>query len=132
MKPLPTTSPTGWWIVGLLERRSDPDGAPYWNNYRIIKAEHWRTAYQRAIEFGKSDCEMGIRVLGHNCELVGVTDLVPIYEKFEDGAEILWEELWPKDDEVPLETFTETELSNIYQVEPTVDDKTSDNSQSNQ
>ena len=117
MNPRPATSPTGWWIVGLLEHRSDSDGAPYWNNYRIIKSDHWITAYQRAVELGTAECETGTRAFGHKHEFIGVTDLAPIYEELEDGSEILWQELWPEGDGIPLVTYTESELSSIYQVE---------------
>ena len=92
MKTKQAISPTGWWIAGLLERHKNSSRAAYWNNYRLIRAEHWRDAFQRALAHGRRDSEVGSRAFNGITEFVGVTDLVPIYDPFEDGAEVLWQE----------------------------------------
>lgn len=115
-----STSPTGWWIVALLERQSDPARAPYWNNYRLIKAQDWRTAFRRATEMGRQDVSTGNEAFHHRQEFIGVTDLVPLYEPFEDGAEILWQELWlddSKPDQLPLDVYSESHFEAIFQAE---------------
>lgn len=118
----PATSPTGWWIAGLLHKHSDPDRAPYWNNYRLIRAHDWRTAFQKAHEMGKRDDSVGNDAFSNRQEFIGISDLLPIYDGFEDGAEVLWQELWPDDNDlntVPLQTFTESDLELKYQSAPT-------------
>jgi hypothetical protein len=112
------TSPTGWWIAGLLERHRKPEGSVFWNNYRIIRATHWREAFRRAVELGLSNIETGQRAFSHPQEFVGVTDLVPMYDEFDDGAEVLWQEFGPGDcdsSDLPLGVFTETEMETIYE-----------------
>jgi len=118
-------SPTGWWIAGLLEKQPDSTHCPYWNNYRLIRADDWRTAFRRAVEMGTSDAEIGDRALAGPHAFIGVSDLVPIYDEFEDGAEILWEELEATEDGdgVPLQIFTEADLESEYE-DPRVQDVT--------
>ena len=100
-----------------MERHQKTDVTTYWNNYRLIRADHWRDAFQRAITFGRSDSEVGSRALRGETEFVGVTDLVPVYEPFEDGAEIFWEKydsLKDDSDSEPPWTFSEEEMAAIY------------------
>jgi hypothetical protein len=66
------------------------------------------------MEMGVRDAESGNRAFSHHQEFIGVTDLLPIYDAFEDGAEMLWQEFWPEDDgcdSPPLRVFTEDELA---------------------
>jgi hypothetical protein len=112
------TSRTGWWIAGLLEKHSNTDRAPYWNNYRLIRADDWRTAFRRAIEMGESNARVGAQAFGGHQEFIGVSDLVPIYDEFEDGAELLWQELWPdtnNPNEIPLDVYSEADLESQYE-----------------
>lgn len=111
------TSPTGWWIAELIEKQSDPARAPYWVNHILIKAEDWRTAFRRATEMGLRDVAVGNKAFGHQQEFLGLADLVPIYEQFEDGAELMWKELWPEDkspDLPQIEVYTESDLEALY------------------
>lgn len=113
--PRPAESPTGWWLAALLERHSGDEVARYWNNYRLIKANDWRTAYRRAVEMGKSDADTGNRAYSSKSEFLGLTDLVPLYDDFEDGAELLWQELDAEDfRRRPLEILNEATLADIY------------------
>ncbi len=126
MAPHPN-SPTGWWLVALLERRGGKDGKPYWHNYRLIRAVHWREAFRRAVEMGSNDSRSGNRAFGPGHEFLGITDLVPVYEAFEDGAEILWEEYEADESDPskpPLEVFTEVELEAIYETGVALRDST--------
>jgi len=112
------TSRTGWWIAGLLEKHSHTDRAPYWNNYRLIKAEDWRTAYRRATEMGERIARVGTEAFGGQQDFIGITDLLPIYDEFEDGAELLWQEFWPdtdNPDEIPLCVYSEADLESKYE-----------------
>lgn len=110
-------SRTGWWIAGLLEKHSHTDRPPYWNNYRLIKAADWRTAFRKATEMGKANARAGNHAFAGHQEFIGVSDLLPIYDEFEDGAELLWEELdaSEEDDGIPLRIFTETDLESQYE-----------------
>jgi hypothetical protein len=110
------TSPTGWWLAGLLQKQSNPDVAPYWNNYRLVKAKHWRTAFRRASRRGEEDAAPS-SAFKFEQQFMGVTDLVPIYERLEDGAEILWEELWPEKRlkrKLPRKVYSERDLERVY------------------
>lgn len=89
----PATSRTGWWIAGLLEKHSNTDRPSYWNNYRLNKAGDWRTAFRKAAELGAANARVGNKAFSGHQEFIGVTDLLPIYDEFEDGAELLWQEL---------------------------------------
>jgi len=112
------TSRTGWWIAGLLEKHSSTDRAPYWNNYRLIRADDWRTAFRRAIEMGENNARVGVEAFGGHQEFLGVSDLLPIYDEFEDGAELLWQELWPDADnpnDAPLGVFSEAEMESKFE-----------------
>lgn len=67
---------------------------------------------------GGRDVAVGNQAFDHQQEFLGLTDLIPIYEAFEDGAELMWEERWPEDatsNQPPLEVYTESELEAIYQ-----------------
>ena len=67
---------------------------------------------------GKSNARVGVEAFGGQQEFIGVTDLLPIFDEFEDGAELLWQELWPDTDnlnESPLDVFTEAEMQSKYE-----------------
>lgn len=116
----PATSPTGWWIAGLLHKHSTPDRAPYWNNYRLVRAQDWRTAFRKATEIGASDSRAGSEAFSYPQEFIGISDLLPIYEEFKDGSELLWQELWPEEndpDGAPLRIFSELDLELEYETE---------------
>ena len=109
-------SRTGWWIAGLLEKHSFTDRAPYWNNYRLIKAEDWRTAFLKATAMGETNARAGNDAFTGHQEFIGVTDLLPIYDELEDGAEVLWQELEAIEDGdgVPLRVFSESYFEDMY------------------
>lgn len=113
----PATSKTGWWIAGLLEKHSHAGQPPYWNNYRLIKASDWRTAFRKATEMGKANARVGNEAFSGHQEFIGVSDLLPVNDELEDGAELLWQELEASDegDGIPLQVFTETELESRYE-----------------
>jgi hypothetical protein len=113
----PATSPTGWWIAGLLEKQPETAPSPYWNNYRLVRADDWRTAFRRAMEMGASDARTGNRAFTGLRAFIGVCDLIPIFDKFEDGAELLWQELEASEDDdgIPLQVFTEDDFESQYE-----------------
>ena len=110
-------SPTGWWLAALLEKKPQGDRIAYWNNYRLIRAHDWREAFRRAQQMGEDDARTGNEAFGSGHQFIGVTNLVPIYDAFEDGAEILFEEYEGADGDPskpPMEIWTEDELSALY------------------
>jgi len=65
-----------------------------WVNIHIIKADSPKEAYTKAVKLGKSHnrkYKAGKDARDARWIFRGVRDLVPIYEKIEDGAEILFE-----------------------------------------
>lgn len=64
-----------------------------WENLRLINAETPEIAYEKAIRYGKdSEEELEINESKGYCKFLGLKKLIPIYEDFEDGAEIEWKE----------------------------------------
>ena len=96
-------SKTGWFVAVLIERfeyYSEDTNNPNrrctaYENICLIKAKTAETAYKKAISLGKS-CE-GIECKDEKgrpgeWKFVGIAELLPVYDKIEDGAEILWKE----------------------------------------
>jgi len=98
-------SPVGWYVGSYLLRfvelddkeRNDPERRFLsWENTVIVKAKSLDSAYTKVERIGKSQTKPyrggpppGVRV---QWEYLGITDLLPIYEELEDGAEIAWTE----------------------------------------
>lgn len=94
-------SPYGWWVAILVERlelkgedrKNLNRRCTFDENIHLIKAKDRDEAYQKAMNLGK---------VGHNLKMTfedgtkggwvfeGVSELLPIYDELEDGAEILW------------------------------------------
>ena len=120
IKPKSPISPTGWWLATLLEKKENLVSRPsdvYWENQRLIRASEWREAFRKALAFGASDAAAGSEAFEGRTTFLGVTDLVPIFEPFEDGSEILWSEFNVEDIEGELSVYTEEELAAIYSFE---------------
>jgi hypothetical protein len=96
---------TGWWIASYLirfewydEDRANPNRrATAWEDTVLIKASSREIAYKKTIGIGKShngseawDSSDHQRKGAWRFE--GLTSLLPIYDKIEDGVEILWRE----------------------------------------
>lgn len=101
--PYRNRSPHGWWIASYIERAvwdDDPDPAPNsrcttWENTIILQAPDREAAYRKAIDLASQQSsafadESGKRT-GH-WVFDGLTSLLAIHDKLEDGAEVLWEE----------------------------------------
>jgi len=73
---------------------------------------------------GEGDASAGNDAFSERQEFIGISDLLPIYEDFEDGSEVLWEELWPEEcdpEGIPLRIFSESDLESEYQNEAEAD-----------
>jgi hypothetical protein len=102
-------SPVGWYLGRYLLRfmelrdpeRNNPDCRFLsWENTVLVKAATFDEAYAKVVSVGKSnatryrggpDCGVPVK-----WQYVGVTELLPIYEELEDGAEIAWAEHSPR------------------------------------
>ena len=108
MKTIQNHSPTGWWIVGILINNKAPASTSYWNNYRIFRGSSWVEAYEKAVANAKLESGDGAPQ-----EFVGISDLLPIYDEFEEGAEVIFQEIDAEDDVPTVYSFDE--LSKIYE-----------------
>lgn len=89
---------TGWWIfsevtywVSNRQKKLTPKSrCLVWENLRLIKAKSREAAYAKALKLGKTayPCDTG----KGEWRFAGISMLLPVYEKIEDGSEILWEE----------------------------------------
>ena len=105
MKDSKNISPVGWYVgsyvlrfIELAERgNSDPMRRFYtWENTVIVKARSLDHAYDKIVAIAKGATKpyKGGPKPGVDVQWLfeGVTELLPIYEKLEDGAEIMWAE----------------------------------------
>jgi hypothetical protein len=87
--------PYGWWIASYIERavfdaktKSSPRShCVAWENTIILKARDRESAYKKAVRLGSRNTS---KFDGGHWKFDGLTSLLPIYERLEDGAEILW------------------------------------------
>jgi hypothetical protein len=100
--PYRNRSPYGWWIVSYLQRfeyydedRRNPNRRCLaWENTILIKAGDREEAWRKAMAEGRAgqgseawDEDTGRK----GCwRFEGLTSLLPVYDKLEDGAEVLW------------------------------------------
>ena len=101
-------SPFGWYVGSYLirfteidyEKNDDPEERFLsWENTIIVKADNLDHAYDKVVEVAKGDTEPyrgGKEGIPVQWVFEGITELVPIYEKLEDGAEIMWAERSPR------------------------------------
>jgi hypothetical protein len=95
-------SPHGWWVASYIERFvwDDKPETPKtrcsaWENTILVKARDRDTAYEKAMAFAKLSHGNPFDDGGDRKGRIvvdGLTSLLPIYEKLEDGAEILWKD----------------------------------------
>jgi hypothetical protein len=95
-------SPVGWYYASYLLRfvelretgRNDAEKRFLaWENTVLVKAKSLDAAYDKVEKIAGTQTKgyrggpQGIRV---KWEYVGITELVPVYERIADGAEIAW------------------------------------------
>ncbi len=102
------TSPVGWYIGTYLIRfieidekgNDDLENRFYsWENTVIVKANTMEEAFDKIEEIAKSEEEPykgGPNGVPVQWIYEGVTELLPIYEELEDGAEVMWGEHKPR------------------------------------
>jgi hypothetical protein len=99
--PIQNRSPFGWWVASYLERfewhGSKAKKHFVWENTILIKAKNRDQAFQKVEKQGRTgrgewSLYGGPPGRKGRWVFVGITDLLPIYERLSDGAEILWQE----------------------------------------
>ena len=100
----PTRSPAGWYVASYLLRfveikdeRKDNARRKFlsWENTVLVKARSLEHAYAKVTKIGRAKTRPyrgGPKGIPVRWVYEGVTDLLPVYEKLRDGAEIMWTE----------------------------------------
>lgn len=66
-----------------------------WENLYLIRANNSEEAYDKTIIIGESECYNSIKYSDRDgsygsWKIVGISELIPVYEDIEDGAELMW------------------------------------------
>lgn len=108
MKHDKNISPVGWYVVSYLLRfvelsddKKDDEEARFlsWENTILVRARNLDDAYEKGMAFALENTtpyKGGREAVPVKWELLGITDVLPIYEKLKDGAEIMWAEHAPR------------------------------------
>ena len=101
-------SPIGWYLGAYLLRfveLNDPQRNEgdcrflSWENTVLVRAKTMKQAFSKVERIGKQASKPyrgGPEGVPVQWEYMGVTELLPIYEDIEDGAEIAWRERSPR------------------------------------
>ncbi|MFP6797994.1 MAG: DUF4288 domain-containing protein [Pseudomonas sp.] len=101
-------SPFGWYVASYLIRFTeinDPNNENQeerfisWENTIIVKAIDLDEAYDKAVKIAHETTEPylgGPDAVPVQWVFEGITELLPVYEELEDGAEIMWAEHKPR------------------------------------
>jgi len=89
----------GWWLYREIEKfvpdgqkeSGSKTGYDIWENTRLITAEDRDEAYAKAMSLGTKNSPN--KTKGGAWHFVGISQLLPIYEELEDGAEVMWDQL---------------------------------------
>jgi hypothetical protein len=100
--------PAGWYVGSYLLRFVALDASGHdlprkrflsWENTVLVKATSPGQAYTKVEKIGLAKtrpCRGGQRGMPVRWTFEGVTDLLPMYERLRDGAEIMWTERSPR------------------------------------
>ncbi len=101
-------SPVGWYVASYIlrfveldrEDKDDLDGRFLtWENTIIVKASDLNEAHEKTAKIAKARTEPykgGSEGVDVQWVFEGVTEVIPVYEELEDGAEIMWAEHRPR------------------------------------
>jgi hypothetical protein len=80
--------------------RNDPERRFLsWENTVLVRAKSFDEAYAKVVIIGKQNATRyrgGPKGVPVKWQFVGVTEILPIYEKIQDGTEIAWAEHRPR------------------------------------
>lgn len=93
-------SPVDWYVAGVLlrievgekDKKNENRRCDAWENKILVKAKNPEEAYRKAVKFGKLEESKYLNPNGEKVKFTfeGLTTLIPIYDEFEDGSEIIW------------------------------------------
>jgi hypothetical protein len=92
----PNLSPVGWYVASYLlrfvvpgePRDDDPEQRfVVWENTIVVQAENMDEAYDKAVQVAQSHPDIEVQWVYE-----GLSELLPIYEKIQDGSELMWSE----------------------------------------
>ena len=87
---------TEWFLADLIQelKVADAEDSTVWINTHLIRASSPDEAYEKALNRGKLYEHFWTNTDGEQVvsRFRGLRDLLLVYEKLEDGAEIMWEE----------------------------------------
>ncbi|WP_454255896.1 DUF4288 domain-containing protein [Pseudomonas sp. Marseille-Q8238] len=101
-------SPVGWYVASYLIRFTeinDPNNENQderfisWKNTVVVKASDLNDAYDKIVKIAHESTKPylgGPDAVPVQWVFEGITELLPIYEELEDGAEIMWAEYKPR------------------------------------
>jgi hypothetical protein len=101
-------SPVGWYIGSFLLRFIEMRAAGNnnlnrrflsWENTILVRAKSIEHAYSKVVKMARSQTRPyagGPKRTPVRWVCEGVTELLPIYEKMEDGSELMWRERRPR------------------------------------
>lgn len=102
------TSPVGWYVASYLLRftergkpgLNDPEARFLtWENTVLVKARSLDQAYDKVTRLAKQNTKPykgGPSGVSVQWVFEGITEILPVYEEIEDGAEIMWAEHNPR------------------------------------
>ncbi|MFS2032425.1 DUF4288 domain-containing protein [Polaromonas sp. CT11-55] len=101
-------SPVNWYMVSYLLRftelgdpRKNDNEARFmsWENTILVNAPSIDEAYEKGLKVARGSTQPykgGPQGIPVQWKLVGITQVLPIYEALEDGCEIAWTERAPR------------------------------------
>lgn len=101
-------SPVGWYVASYLirfteinDQNKDNQEERFlsWENTIIVRASDLDEAYDKVVKIAQESTEPylgGPDAVPVQWVFEGVTELLPIYEELEDGAEIMWAKHGPR------------------------------------
>ena len=104
----PNRSAVSWYVASYLLRFVEIQAAlknnprrkfRSWENTVLVKARSPEHAYAKVTRIGRAKTRPyrgGPKGIPVRLVYEGVTDLLPVYEKLRDGAEIMWTERTPR------------------------------------
>ena len=85
-----------WFLADIIQelKVADAEDSTVWINTHLIRASSPDEAYEKALNLGKLYEDFWTNSDGEQVmsRFRGLRDLLLVYEKLEDGAEIMWEE----------------------------------------
>jgi hypothetical protein len=94
--PFRNRNHSGWWVfceveqwVSKRQRTLAPSSrCLVWENTRLLRAKNREEAYLKALKLGRVGSPS--KTNGGEWRFAGISLLLPVYEKLEDGVELLW------------------------------------------